>query len=104
MDREKELVEIASPVLETCEQGFALRDPDFGGDFDARRAAVDDGRDSLAVAIRRDNHMPGTTNITWKRRAIPCDQAVARFVAPVRADDEIARRMGRGRDRRDRQA
>lgn len=87
---------IARLIDEVRAQGYALRDPDFGGDFDAGRAAVDDGRDSLGVAIRLDNHVPGTINLTWKRRALTREAAVARFVAPLRAAaDDIARRLGR---------
>lgn len=84
-------------IRETLEQGFALRDPDFGGDFDAGRAIVDDGRDSLGVAIRLGNHVPGTLNITWSRRAMPRDAAAAQLAPPaLRAAEEIARRLTRG--------
>ena len=86
-------------IAETRTRGFALRDPDFGGDFDAGRATADDARDSLGVAIRLEMHVPGSLNITWKRRALTRDAAVARFAAPAqRAAKEIARRLGERQD------
>lgn len=71
-------------LTETRAHGFALRDPDFGGDFDAGRATVDDKRDSLAVAIRLGNHCLGAINITWTKRAFTRDKAVATFADAVR--------------------
>lgn len=76
---------VARVIAETRAQGYGLRDPDFGGDFNAGRAQVDDGRDSLGVAIRLGNHVPGTINITWARRVFRREQAVARFLPHVQA-------------------
>jgi IclR family transcriptional regulator, mhp operon transcriptional activator len=57
---------------------------------------VDDGRESLGVPLRLGNHVPGTLNITWTRRVLRRDQAVALLAPPARrAAEEIARRMGR---------
>lgn len=68
-------------------QGYALRDPDFGGDFDAGRTHADDGRDSLGVAIVLGGPMtgqsPGAINITWSRRVFKRSQAVTLFAQPV---------------------
>lgn len=78
------------------ENGFSLRDPEFGGDFDRGRDAVDDGRDSLAVAIRLGNHVPGVINITWSQRALTRKQAVDTLAGPVKAAaTEIADRLVR---------
>jgi IclR family transcriptional regulator, mhp operon transcriptional activator len=89
--------QIARLVLESRAQGYALRDPDFGGDFDARRSVVDDGRDSLGVAIvlggQEGGHAAGAINITWSRRVFKRGQAVAQFSAPVR---EAARAIAEG--------
>jgi IclR family transcriptional regulator, mhp operon transcriptional activator len=83
-------------LAETRTQGFGLRDPDFGGDFDVGRAVADDGRESLGVPIRLGNHVPGTLNITWTRRVLRRDQAVALLVPPaLQAAQEIARQLGR---------
>ena len=81
---------VEQALAETRAQGFGLRDPDFGGDFDEGRSVVDDGRDSLAVAIRLPGHVPGTLNITWTRKVLKRDRAIAAFGRP--------RPAGGGRD------
>ncbi len=86
---------LAAILSETRSQGHGLRDPDFGGHFDEGRSTHDDGRDSLAVPIRLGPHVPGTLNITWARRALRRDRALALLVpAAWEAAAEIARRMG----------
>ena len=81
-------------LAEARAQGFALRDRDFGGDFDEGRSIADDGRDSLAVAIRLGHHVPGTINITWSQKVHRRELAVALLAGPaVAAAAEIARRM-----------
>lgn len=86
---------VAAIIAETQAQGFGLRDADFGGDFDRGRAEVDDGRNSLGVPIRLGGHVPGTLNITWTRRVLKQDRAIAMLVPPaLRAAEEIARRLG----------
>ena len=85
---------VAQLLAETRAQGFGLRDPDFGGDFDKGRALADDGRDSLGVPILLGNHVPGTLNITWTRRVMKRDRAIQLLGPPARrAADEIARRL-----------
>lgn len=87
---------VAQMLAETRAQGFGLRDPDFGGDFDKGRTQADDGRDSLGVPIRLGHHVPGTLNITWTRRVMKRDRAV-KLLAPaaLRAAEDIARRLMR---------
>lgn len=81
-------------LAETRSQGFALRDPEFGGDFNATRAEKNDGRDSLGVAIRLSHYVPGTINITWRVRALTRDQAITRLAPMVQAAArEIEARM-----------
>jgi IclR family mhp operon transcriptional activator len=87
---------VAQVLAETRAQGFGLRDPDFGGNFDLGRALADDGRDSLGVPIRLGNHVPGTLNITWTRRVLKRDRAVALLAPPaMRAAAQIAAQMMR---------
>jgi IclR family mhp operon transcriptional activator len=87
---------VAQILAETRAQGFGLRDPDFGGDFDKGRAEADDGRDSLGVPIRLGHHVPGTLNITWTRRVLKRERAIQLLAPPaLRAADEIARRLMR---------
>lgn len=87
---------VETALDETRAQGFGLRDPDFGGDFDEGRSVVDDGRDSLGVAIRLPGHVPGTLNITWARKVLKRDRAIALFTGPAKgAADEIALNFAR---------
>lgn len=87
---------VAQMLAETRAQGFGLRDPDFGGDFDEGRALVDDGRDSLGVAVRLPGHVPGTLNITWTRKVHKRGAAVALLAGPVlQAAEDIAARLAR---------
>jgi IclR family mhp operon transcriptional activator len=85
---------VEAALAETRAQGFGLRDPDFGGDYDEGRSVVDDGRDSLAVAIRLPGHVPGTLNITWQRKVHRRERAIALLAGPaLRAAAEIAARV-----------
>lgn len=87
---------VAAALAETRAQGFGLRDPDFGGDYDEGRSVVDDGRDSIAVAIRLPGHVPGTLNITWSRKVLKRDRAIDLLAEPaLRAADAIARKFAR---------
>lgn len=70
-------------VAETEERGYAFRDSDFGGDYDLGRAQVDDGRDSLAVAIRMGRFVAGALNVTWSKRALTRAQAQDRLARQV---------------------
>lgn len=84
-------------LLEARAKGYALRDREFGGDFDLGRDRVDDGRDSLAVAIRLGAHVPGVINITWSQRALTRAQAVAMLAGPVQtAAEDIAQGVSQG--------
>lgn len=82
---------------ETRDLGYALRDPDFGGDFDEDRPQIDDERDSLGVAIQVSGHVPGAINVTWSRRAMDRTTAVQRLAGPtIAAAAEIADKLSRG--------
>lgn len=90
----RDLGYVSRMIAETRAQGFGLRDPDFGGDFDHGRDRTDDHRDSLGVAIRVGGHVPGTINVTWSRRVFTSTEAIAAFAGPVQdAADEIARKI-----------
>lgn len=87
---------VAQLLAETRAQGFGLRDPDFGGNFDEGRAVADDGRESLGVPIRLGHHVLGTLNITWTRRVLSRTRAIALLVPPaMRAAQDITRRLMR---------
>jgi IclR family transcriptional regulator, mhp operon transcriptional activator len=87
---------VEAALAETRAQGYGLRDPDFGGDFDEGRSVMDDGRDSIAVAIRLPGHVPGTLNITWSRKVHKRDRAIEVLAGPaLRAAADIAARFVR---------
>lgn len=85
---------IEKMLTETQAQGFGLRDPDFGGDYDQGRDGFDDKRDSIGVAIRLGNHTPGAINITWSRRVFTRDKAIKVFAGPLQdAAHQIATKL-----------
>ncbi|CUH75891.1 IclR family transcriptional regulator, mhp operon transcriptional activator [Tropicibacter naphthalenivorans] len=88
---------VARCVSDARAQGFAFRDPDFGGDFNEPRSAVDDARDSLAVPIRLAEHVPAALNVTWSRKVFRRDLARAQFASAVQdAAADIAQAMNAG--------
>jgi IclR family mhp operon transcriptional activator len=81
-------------LTETRSQGFGLRDLDFGGDYDQGRDVFDDKRDSIGVAIRLGNHVPGAINITWSRRVFTREKAIKVFAASLQdAAHQIASKL-----------
>lgn len=84
-------------INQTRDRGFALRDRDFGGDYDEPRAVADDLRDSLGVPIRLGQHVPGAINVTWSLRAQSRERAIELLAGPViQAADQIALVLSRG--------
>jgi IclR family mhp operon transcriptional activator len=85
---------VARVLAETRVQGYGLRDPDFGGDYDEDRARVDDARESIGVPIRIGAHVPAAINITWTRRGLKREDAIAALLPlALRAAKEIALRL-----------
>jgi IclR family mhp operon transcriptional activator len=74
---------VAEAIAITREQGFGLRDADFGGSYDEGRASHDDGRDSVGVPIIVGYSTVGAINITWAQKVLPRAQAIERFVGPL---------------------
>jgi IclR family transcriptional regulator, mhp operon transcriptional activator len=85
----------------TRRRGYAVRAPDFGGDYDRPRSEVDDGRASIAVPVRLDDRVVGTINLTWRREVLSLDAVVQRHLedlrAAVRTVEERARAAGLSR-------
>ena len=81
----------------TRKQGYALRDPLFGGDFDRPRREWDDGRDSIAVPIIVAGHVAGAINLTWIQKVTTRNQIVqAHLVRLLEAAEKIAERLAVG--------
>jgi len=61
-------------VLKTVRrQGFAVRDPSFGGGDRALRSIYDDGLQALAVPVRENETVHGTIALQWIRKAATVD-------------------------------
>ncbi|MDF1776326.1 MAG: helix-turn-helix domain-containing protein [Rhizobiaceae bacterium] len=65
-------------------QGYAMRDPAFGGDFDESRNVVDDRRDSIAMPIRIGPYVPASVNITWSAQAMNRQKAVENCLSALK--------------------
>jgi IclR family mhp operon transcriptional activator len=80
----------------TRKQGYAQRDPRFGGDYDRDRREWDDGRDSIAVPIIIDGHAAGSINLTWIKKVEGRAEIVAAHLPSLLdAAREIAARLAR---------
>jgi IclR family mhp operon transcriptional activator len=88
-------------VATTRERGYAVRAPDFGGDYHRPRTEVDDGRSSIAMPVRLDDRVLGSINLTWRRQVLSLTGLVQRHLgdlqAAVRTVEERARAAGLGR-------
>lgn len=68
----------------TRTRGYSVRSPDFGGDYAETRATVDDGRNSIAMPVRVHDRVVACVNLTWRRRVLSAEQAVARHLDDLR--------------------
>lgn len=81
-------------LSETRVLGYGIRDPRFGGDFDAPRRQRDDGRDSIAVPIMFGERVFGCINLTWIQKVISRKQIVdAHLPALLDASRTIAHKL-----------
>jgi IclR family mhp operon transcriptional activator len=85
-------------VETTRRRGYAVRAPDFGGDYSLPRSEVDDGRESIAMPIRLENRVAGCVNLTWRKQVLSLTGAVQRHLGDlrdaVRTIEERARAAG----------
>jgi IclR family mhp operon transcriptional activator len=72
-------------VETTRRRGYAVRAPDFGGDYHRPRSEVDDGRESIAVPVRLESRVAGCVNITWRKQVLSLTGAVQRHLGDLRA-------------------
>jgi IclR family transcriptional regulator, mhp operon transcriptional activator len=83
-------------IKEARSLGYALRDPDFGGNFDETRSTSDDGRESLGVAICVGSYVPGAINVTWARRTMSREKGVKLLAEPaMKAAEDISMKLRR---------
>jgi IclR family mhp operon transcriptional activator len=87
-------------VESTRERGYAVRAPDFGGDYHRPRCEVDDGRESIALPVRVGERVLGSINLTWRRQVLSLTGLVQRHLedlsTAVRTVEERARTAGLG--------
>jgi IclR family transcriptional regulator, mhp operon transcriptional activator len=72
-------------VESTRGRGYAVRAPDFGGHYTRPRSEVDDGRESIAMAVRPGDRVVATINLTWRRQVMSTTGTVQRHLADLRA-------------------
>lgn len=78
-------------IESTRRRGYAVRAPDFGGDYARPRSDVDDGRNSIAMPIVVDAQVLGCVNLTWRESVATVRQIAQRHLPDLRsAVTEIA--------------
>jgi IclR family mhp operon transcriptional activator len=84
-----------SVILErTRRLGYGVRDPDFGGDYDASKSRHDDRLAAIAVPILSGEGLHGCLNMVWIESLFTVDQVVEKYLATLqKAAERIARRM-----------
>jgi IclR family mhp operon transcriptional activator len=79
-------------VKESQQLGYALRVPDFGGDYDKPKSEIDDGRHSMAVPIRVARiGTIGSLNITWKNNVVGLEDGIQRYLKDLK---KAAKKIG----------
>ena len=67
----------------TRRRGYSVRAPDFGGHYSKTRREADDGRSSIAMAVRSGGHVLGCVNLTWRRKALTLTEVVQRYAGDL---------------------
>ena len=78
-----DLIKLKPYLEEIKKQGYALRDPSFGGGTDPLRSQYDDGLDALAVALPHNEEVLGCINIAWLRKAVTLDNIKSNYLKPL---------------------
>jgi IclR family mhp operon transcriptional activator len=87
----KDDASIARILAETCKNGFAARDPTFGGHITKSKTKYDDGLNAIAVPIMQNEKVLGCINIVWIRRLITETDMASRHLCDLQeAAAEIA--------------
>lgn len=70
---------------QTRAQGYAVRDPGWGGDYRRPRSEYDDGLGAIAVPIRAHGRVVGCVNIVWIARILAVERIVASHATQLQA-------------------
>jgi len=76
---------LSQMLAETREQGYALRDPDWGGGFGKRKEEYDDGLNAIALPIFARNRILGCVNIVWLARLFGPERIVKDHLPSLRS-------------------
>ena len=89
---------IEAMVAQVRRQGYAVRDPNWGGHFTASKSEFDDGLMAIAVPIVASGHIVGCINIVWIARVASTAQIVRLHLPQlVEASNLIAERLITGK-------
>ena len=78
-------------LLTVRRQGYAVRDPSFGGGQRALRSSYDDGLQAIAVPVSAADKTHGIIALQWIRKAAEVDQMVQEHLVDLQvAAQEIA--------------
>ncbi|MES2260607.1 MAG: helix-turn-helix domain-containing protein [Pseudomonadota bacterium] len=81
-------------LTETRELGYGVRFPDYGGDYNDSRGAVDDGRNSIAVPIFVGDDVIAALNLTWISKVTTVDKVVKTSLSCLQdAASQISQRL-----------
>jgi IclR family transcriptional regulator, mhp operon transcriptional activator len=69
----------------TRRRGYAVRAPDFGGDYGKTRDQANDGRNSIAMPVSADSQVLGCVNLTWRIGTLTAEQVAERHLEDLRA-------------------
>ena len=78
-----DLIKLKPCLEEIKKQGYALRDPSFGGGTEPLRSQYDDGLDALAVALPYNREVLGCINIAWLRKAVDLNNIKSNYLKPL---------------------
>lgn len=70
-------------IKETLSQGYAVRDPNWGGHISNPKSDYDDGLNAIAVPIKSDTAVLGCVNIVWIRKLLPQPEMVRRHLSDL---------------------
>jgi IclR family mhp operon transcriptional activator len=76
---------LAQMLAQTRAQGYALRDPDWGGGFDQTKSEYDDGLNAIALPILAGRGILGCVNIVWIARLFGPDRMVKEHLTSLQS-------------------
>lgn len=76
---------LAHMLTQTREQGYALRDPNWGGGFDQPKSEYDDGLNAIALPILARRRVIGCVNIVWIARLFGPERMIKEHLASLQS-------------------